>query len=43
MVVYFLDGGRLTCNTINISGGVLIADNYRVFRLDEIEKIEPIE
>jgi hypothetical protein len=40
MNIIYKDGGILTCETIEVWGDVLIADDFRIVDLCDIERIE---
>lgn len=40
MSIIFSDGGILTCETIEVCGDVLIADDYRIVDICDVERIE---
>jgi len=40
MSIIFTDGGVLTCEKIEICGDIIIADDYRIVDLCEVERIE---
>lgn len=40
MIIYMYDGSTLECNSIEISGGILCADGFRLVNVCDIDRIE---
>lgn len=40
MSIIYKDGGVLTCETIEIMGDILIADEYRIVDICDVDRIE---
>ena len=42
MIIYLFDGSRLECNTIEINGGIICADGYRLVNVCDVDRIETL-
>ena len=42
MIIYLYDGSRLECSTIEINGGIICADGFRLLNVCDVDRIETI-